>query len=214
MGVSQLNAGVYWRGNLGPLRADAQLDGGFLWAKGRREFLFSDSIGVVHRTAEANWSGYSLSGRVGLRYFGTLGRVFFQPGVHLDYFRLHEGGYTETGGGDAFDLNVGSRTGDVLSLTGDMTAGFEWGAGFRWRPQIEFGYRTVLSGSAGTTDAEAVAGGTPFLLAAESIRSGALIGRVGLRVYNDYLDLLLDGGAEVTDEYTDIDVRLTARTVF
>ncbi len=101
----------------------------------------------------------------------------------------------------------------MLSVTGSVVAGATFGEGFRWRPQVEVGYRTVVTGSAGDTTAT-FEGGSPFSLAAESIRSNALLGRVGLRIYSDYLDLLLDAGAELNKDYTDIDVRLTARTLF
>ncbi len=79
---------------------------------------------------------------------------------------------------------------------------------------MELGYRAVLTGSAGNTSAAFVGGGGGFLLASEPIPKGAAIGRVGLRVYSDYLDLLLDAGGEFANDYTDIDVHLTARTMF
>ncbi len=215
LGVSEINGGVYWRGAVGPLRADAQLGAGFIWANDRREFLFSDSSGVVHRTARANWSGYSLSGRLGLQYTATMGSFFIQPRVHADYFRLHESGYTETGGGNGFDMTVNGRNGDLLSVTGSVMAGMTFGStGFRWRPQVEVGYRSVLSGSAGATTAEFVGGSDPFSLASESLSRGSAIGRLGLRVYSDYVDLLLDAGGEFNSTYTDLDIHLTARTVF
>ena len=212
-GVSELNAGVYWRGAFGGLHADAQLGAGYVWINNRREFLYSDSIGVVHNVARGDWSGYTLSGRVGLHYTAQMGIFYLEPRVHADYFRAHEGGYTETGGGEGYDLTVSPRSGDLLSVTGSLLAGATFGEGFRWRPQIEVGYRSVLSGSAGDTTA-VFEGGSPFTLAAESIRTNAIIGRVGLRVYSDYLDLLLDGGVDYNKDYTDIDVRLTARTLF
>ncbi len=213
LGVSQLNAGVYWRGSYGALMTDLQLGAGYVWTRGRREFLYSDSAGVVHRTALADWNGYTLSARAGAQYDAELGAVFFRPRVHVDYFRLHESGYTETGGGSSFDLAVNGRSGDLLSVTGSVAAGFTFGQGFRWRPQIEGGYRAILAGAAGSTTA-AFAGGTPFTLAAESIRQNAVYGRAGVRVYSDYLDLLLDGGIEHASDYTDIDLQLIARTVF
>ncbi len=78
---------------------------------------------------------------------------------------------------------------------------------------MEAGYRAVLSGSAGTTTAS-LDGGAPFALAADSLRTNAMIGRVGVRIYSDYLDLLLEAGTEYNTDYTDIDVNMTARTVF
>ena len=215
LGVSELNGGVYWRGNFGGLQADAQLGAGFIWANDRREFLYSDSVGVVHATALSNWSGYTLSGRVGLQYTATMGAFFLEPRVHADYFRLHQSGYSEHGGGNGFDMQVDPRTGDLLSVTGSVIAGMTFGnTGFRWRPQIEAGYRSVLSGTAGSTTTQFIGGSDPFTLAAETVRMNSAIGRIGLRFYTDYVDVLLDGGVAKSSDYTDLDVHLTARTVF
>ena len=215
LGVSELNGGVYWRGDFGGLRADAQLGAGFIWANDRREFLYSDSIGVVHATALSNWTGYTLSARAGLAYHATMGAFFLEPKVHADYFRLHQSGYSEHGGGTGFDMQVDPRNGDILSVTGSVIAGMTFGTtGFRWRPQIEGGYRAVLSGTAGSTTTQFIGGSDPFTLLAESVKRNSAIGRVGLRVYSDYVDVLLDGGAALSTDYTDIDIHLTARTVF
>ena len=53
-----------------------------------------------------------------------------------------------------------------------------------------------------------------FALLADTLREGAVVGRFGLRIYANYLDLLLDGGVQYNNDITDIDVHLTARTVF
>ena len=215
LGVSELNGGVYWRGSVGGLRADAQLGAGFIWANDRREFLYSDSVGVVHATAMSNWTGYTLSARAGLAYHAAMGAFFLEPGVHGDYFRLHQSGYSEHGGGTGFNMQVDPRNGDLFSVTGSVIAGMTFGnTGFRWRPQIEAGYRAVISGTAGSTTTQFIGGSDPFTLAAETVKMNSAIGRVGVRVYSDYVDVLLDGGAAFSTDYTDIDIHLTARTVF
>ena len=215
LGVSEINGGIYWRGGVGALKADAQLGAGFIWANDRREFLYQDSIGVVHRTATSEWTGYTLSARAGLQYTATMGNFFFIPRVHADYFRLHQSGYSETGGGTGFDMQVDPRSGDIFTVTGSVIAGMTFGTtGFRWRPQIEAGYRTVLSGTAGSTTTQFIGGTDAFTLAAETVKMNSAIGRAGVRLYSDYLDLLLDAGVAYNKDYTDVDVHLTARTVF
>ncbi len=112
-------------------------------------------------------------------------------------------------------MQVDPRNGDILSVTGSVIAGMTFGStGFRWRPQIEGGYRSVLSGTAGSTTTQFIGGTDPFTLAAETVRTNSAIGRIGLRVYSDYVDVLLDGGIAKATDYTDIDIHLTARTVF
>ena len=86
--------------------------------------------------------------------------------------------------------------------------------GFRWRPQIEAGYRAVVSGSESSTTASFIGTSDPFTLYSEALRESSLIGRVGLHIYANYLDLLLDAGAQYNKDVTDVDVHLTARTVF
>ncbi|MGZ8362530.1 MAG: autotransporter outer membrane beta-barrel domain-containing protein [Caulobacteraceae bacterium] len=214
IGVSQIGAGVYWRGAFGNLHADAQTGAGFVWVRGRREFIASTGAGVVHREAEADWTGYSVYGRAGLAYDWTSGRLAITPAVHLDYFRLFEGGYTETGGGDGFDLVVDSRTSDILTLTPTLTFGYTWGDKVKYRPEIEIGWRQVLAGSAGTTSGHFHNGTTLFDLLGEDINGGAPIVRVGFRVFSGWLDVKIDAGGEFRDEYTDLDLRLTARMIF
>jgi hypothetical protein len=215
LGASEINGGLYWRGGVGGLKADAQLGAGFIWADDRREFLFSDSTGVVHQTARGTWSGYTVSARAGLQYTATMGNFFLEPQAHVDYFRLHQSGYSESGGGTGFDMKVNPRDGDIFTVTGSVIAGMTFGdTGFRWRPQVEVGYRAVLAGNAGSTTTQFIGGTDPFTLASETVKLNSAIGRVGLRLYSDYLDVLLDAGAAYNKDYTDIDVHLTARTVF
>jgi hypothetical protein len=215
VGATQLGAAVYWRAAFGRLRADAQAGAGWIWADTRREFVASVNGQNILRRATADWTGYSLYGRVGLAYEMEVGRLIVLPSTHLDYYRLSEGGYTEEGGGDGFDLDVESRTSDVLSWTSSVIFGYRFGARTIVRPELELGWRQVLSGSGGSTTARFVGGsGAPFTLFGELIEGGAPIARMGVRVSSQYLDLKLDAGGEFRDEYTDVDVRLTVRIVF
>lgn len=215
VGVSQIGFGVYWRSVIGSaLHVDAQAGGGYMWANGRREFIYADTAGVVHRLSEADWSGYSLYGRLGAYYDFTAGRFYARPGLHLDYFRLHEGGYTESGGGSGFDLTVDDRTGDTLSGTASVIFGYTFGDDVKWRPEVEIGYRGVLAGAGGDTTAAFVGGGSPFTLPSELLHGGGPLARFGIHAYGKFVDLKLDAGGEFRDGYTDLDLRLMVRIVF
>jgi hypothetical protein len=215
VGVSQIGLGVYWRGVIAQnLHVDAQAGGGYMWASGRREFIYADTAGVVHRLSQSDWNGYSLYGRVGAYYDLTSGRFYLRPQVHLDYFRLHEGGYTESGGGTGFDLNVEDRTGDTLSGTASFVIGYTFGEEVKWRPEIELGYRGVLAGTGGDTTASFVGGGSRFTMPAELLHGGGPIARFGIHAYGRFVDLKLDAGGEFRDGYTDLDLRLMVRIVF
>ena len=73
---------------------------------------------------------------------------YFRPQVHGDYFYLNQGAYTEHGGGtaagDGFDLAVAQRNGNEASGTASLVTGITFGQGFRWRPELELGYRDVV----------------------------------------------------------------------
>jgi autotransporter-like protein len=214
VGLSQLSLGAYWRGVFGRFHADAQVGAGYVWANQRRELIYADTTQIVHRVATSSWSGYSLYSRAGLQYDYVANRLSITPGVHLDYFRLFQGGYTEKGGGAGFDLDIDSKTSDVLSGTASVVVGYSFGGRTKIRPEIEVGYRQVITGSAGATEGEFVSGGIPFTLFGEPIEGGGPIARIGLRAFNEFLDLRLDAGGEFRDDYTDLDIRLTARVVF
>ncbi|HEX8232535.1 MAG TPA: autotransporter domain-containing protein [Caulobacteraceae bacterium] len=214
VGASQLGIGAYWRGNYGGFRPDAQVGAGYVWVRSRREFIATVDDVPVLRRAEADWSGYSLSGRLGLAYEAVLGDFVLVPMTHLDYYRLSENGFEESGGGDGFDLIVESRTSDVLSWTSSVLFGYRFGSRTVVRPEIELGWRQVLSGSGGRTRGRFSGGTIPFELFGENIEGGAPVARIGVRVSNSYLDLKLDAGGEFRDEYTDLDLRLTVRIVF
>jgi hypothetical protein len=215
--ISQVGLGVYWREVIGAnLHLDAQAGAGYMWANGRREFIYADGAGVVHKLTNSDWNGYSLYGRLGAYYDLTSGRFYLRPQAHLDYFRLHEAGYTETGGGAGFDLDVDGRTSDVLSGTASFIVGYNFGEGgdVRWRPEVELGWRQVLAGSGGATRAAFVGGGSPFTLPAEELTGGGPLARLGIHVYGRFVDLKLDAGGQFRDGYTDLDLRLMVRIVF
>lgn len=214
VGVQQVGMGVYWRGTFGALHVDAQAGGGYMWADGRREFIYSDTAGVVHKLNSSSWNGYSVYGRMGAYYDLNMGPIYIRPQVHVDYFRLHESGYTETGGGPGFDLTVDGRTGDALSGTASVIFGYTFGDEVKWRPEFELGYRGILAGSGGETTAAFVGGGSPFSLMGESLRGGGPIGRFGIHAYGQFVDLKVDAGGELRDGYTDLDLRLMVRIVF
>jgi hypothetical protein len=214
VGVQQIGLGVYWRGTYGGLHVDAQAGGGYMWANGRREFIYADTAGVVHKLSESDWNGYSVYGRVGAYYDINAGRLYFRPNVHLDYFRLHEGGYTETGGGDGFDLTVDGRDGDQIAGTASFIIGYTFGDEVKWRPEVEIGYRGIISGSGGDTTAAFTGGGTPFTLMAEDLRGGGPIGRIGIHAFGQFVDLKIDAGAQLRDNVTDVDLRMMVRIVF
>jgi len=187
---NQYEGGVYWRADFGHLHAFARGTAAHISFKGNRTFTGTADGARVTRNAEGKWNGRLVSATGGLSYEVRSGRFTARPNASVEYYRLKEKGYTETGGGAAFDLIVDGRTSDETAASGGVALGYDllsldpeedW-----MRVEIEGGRRQILSGSLGQTTAH-FAGGQPFTLTPEDRTSGW---RGGVRVAG--------GGAGIT----------------
>jgi uncharacterized protein with beta-barrel porin domain len=145
----------------------------------------------VTRSADGKWKGQLYSGSAGVSYEAHAGRLSFRPNASIEYYKLHEKGYTESGGGDAYDLTVRARNSNEAAANAMLALGYDFmrsdDQDSGWlRLELEGGRRQILSGSVGDTVAS-FGSGTPFTLTAEDRTSGW---RGGLR--------LLGGGSSVT----------------
>jgi hypothetical protein len=116
------------------------------------------------------------SGAAGVSYDAQFGRLSVRPTAAIEYYSLKEKGYTETGGGDAFDLTVDSRKSTETSASGTVALGYEIiqgrGPDEGWfRVELEGGRREILSGKLGATTAR-FGDGDPFTLTPEKRTSG------------------------------------------
>jgi outer membrane autotransporter protein len=184
-------AGVYWRAGVGPFHAWARGTAATISFNSTRSFSGLSGSETVTRSADAKWNGRLYSASAGLSYEAHLGDFSLRPNASVEYYNLHEKGYTESGGGDAYDLTVRSRDSNESAANALMTIGYGFIGGddadSSWaRIELEGGRREILSGSVGDTVASFGAG-TPFTLTAEERKSGW---RGGLR--------LLGGGAAMT----------------
>ena len=178
--------GVYLLGGSGPLRAWGRATIGTINFDSKRNFgAAATSNGqTVTRTADGSWKGTLYSGTAGLSYEARMGRFSIRPNATIEYYKLKEDGYSETGGGDAIDLTVQSRDSKESAANALLTLGYDLmrvdpeGDGGWARFELEGGRRELLSSSLGNTVA-AFKNGTPFTLAAEERTSGW---RGGLRV--------------------------------
>jgi hypothetical protein len=143
--------------------------------KGER--TFSGAIGqeAVTRETHGKWDGKLYSAAGGASYEFYTGNLTLRPIVAVDYYRLKEDGYSESGGGKAFDLIVGSRISDELAVSGTVAAGLDFGgdnidAGW-FRIEVEGGRRQLVGGSLGATTAR-FDSGQSFTLTPEDRTSG------------------------------------------
>lgn len=173
--ANQFEAALYWRGNWGGLSAWTRGSIGHVDFTGKRRFVGTVGTEDVERRARGSWNGRLVSAAGGIAYEMVWGSFSLRPIAAVDYYRLREKGYTETGGGDAFNLIVARRTSDELALTGSVAAGFDFGgydADSGWlRVEAEAGRRQLIGGSLGSTTAR-FAGGESFTLVPEDRTSG------------------------------------------
>ena len=191
--------GLYWRDSIGPFHAWARGTFGTINFDSKRNFSGSSQAGTVTRQSEGQWNGRVYSGSGGLSYEAHAGRLSIRPNASIEYYKLNEDGYTESGGGDGFDLTVGSRKSDEAAANAMLALGYDidradadsegW-----FRVELEGGRRQILSGSIGDTVAS-FGTGTAFTLSADQRESGW---RGGLRVLGG--GSMLNFGAELNAE--------------
>ncbi|RHW18127.1 autotransporter domain-containing protein [Sphingomonas gilva] len=211
--TGQYEGAVHWRGSFGGANA---------WVRGsyaridfdeQRNFVASLGGDAVTRQANGAWNGTLMSAGGGLSYELRAGkRLSLRPAVAFDYYRLKEDGYTETGGGDAFNLTVDERTSDEAAVSAALTVGYDFGGtepgGGFFRLEAEGGRREIVGGELGATTAR-FADGDPFILVPEERTSG-FTGR--LRLLGGDSTYIL--GGEVSAEEQQDHVALAARVSF
>jgi len=136
--VVTIQGGVYGGWASGKLGVEAYAGGGFNDFEQNRQV----SINSFQGSSQADWSGTHINGSIRAGYDIELNDKFwFRPTVSVDYLRLSERAFTETG--DAgIAISVDGRT----SESGSATALFNFGAKFQgkrtWiRPSLRVGYR-------------------------------------------------------------------------
>lgn len=207
--ASNYELGAFWRTGNGPFYAYAKASVGRVSLASSRTFTGEvDDADLVY-SATGSWKGWTVGAQGGASYKVGIGGGFsVKPMAKFDYYRLHESGYTEDGDDEIY-LTVASRTSNLLSGTGSMTA--SWSAGEQTRDnrpftvEVEGGYRARMAGSLGTTLAS-FEDGTQFRLTPDAMKSGWTS---ELRVLAGGLDYTwqLAGGAEQVQGSVDYSVR-------
>ncbi|PNU04422.1 autotransporter outer membrane beta-barrel domain-containing protein [Novosphingobium guangzhouense] len=166
---------AHWRGKFGPVSAFARGSAGTANFDGERNFYGTVGSENVRRTMDAKWDGKFVTFAGGAAIEGGSQFFFFRPGVTVDYVRLKEDGYSETGG-EGLDLTVASRTSDELAVNPSMTVGIDFlGMKARdenwFRMETEGGWREIVSGGIGSTTAH-FTDGDNFTLEGDGATSG------------------------------------------
>lgn len=168
-------AGAHWRGKFGPVIAFARAGAGKADFSGTRLFQGAGTD-AANYTIAREWKGDFISAAGGASIEGGGQFFFFRPSVVVDYLRLKEDGYTETGGGNALNLTVDARSSKQVGINGALAVGADLFGMQRndrgWlRIEAEGGWRELLTDDLGDTRARYNTG-TPFTLASEGGGSG------------------------------------------
>ena len=207
-----LDAGLYWRLEQGPFTASVRTAFDYLNATDRRAVeLDSGNETIFSGQASGHWSGWGVTSRARVSYEQKWRSMYFKPQLGIDYLQLHEDGYQEGGGGD-LDLTVDARK--TTELTG--YAGIAIGAVFGdvktayWSPELQLGYRDVLSSSGGSTTAAFTSGGEVFTVGPLETGDSGAVARLAIRTGSAATTFSFEGGAETRDRLTVYDAKLAA----
>ena len=190
--------GIYLRGGTGPLRLWGRATLGRVEFDSTRNFAATVGGATIDRSAKGKWNGTIYSGTAGIAYDVRMGRLSLRPNATIEYYKLNEKGYTETGGGGAYDLTVRKRTSNETAANAMLALGYNFGGtepdSDMFRVELEGGRREILSGRLGSTTASFGAG-DPFTLDPEQRSSGW---RGGLRMLagGEPLAVAVEGTAE------------------
>ena len=208
--------GVYWRAGAGPLRAWARATAGKIKFDSTRNFTGTANGVTVTRSADGKWNGTIYSATAGLSYEARMGRLSLRPNALIEYYKLTEKGYTETGGGEAMDLTVRKRSSNETAANAMLTVGYDLmglDPESTWlRVEVEGGRREILSGKLGKTVAS-FGDGDPFTLTPEDRTSGW---RGGLRVLagGSAMSIVAEANAEELQDKVSLGGRLGVSFVF
>ncbi len=173
--TSQFEGALHWRLRSDGFLANARISGAPISLKGTRIFRAEAGAEDIEKTMKGKWDGTLWSASGSVAYDTRVGGLSFRPMVAVDYFKLKEDGYQETGGGDALDLTVLSRDSDELAVSGTVAIGLDFGGADEYdgwtRFELEGGRRQIVSGTLGATTAS-FKDGTPFTLTPDDRTSG------------------------------------------
>ena len=210
-----VDAGLYWRTTRGGFSANARVGVDYARISSDRviEVLGGDGLAVT-RSANGSWSAIGFNARGTVSYEARFANYYFRPLATLDYMRLTEGSYTESGGGDVLDLAVGSRTSSRLSTFAGVAVGALYGPDRSWGPEALIGYKGVANEVLGVTTARFTGGGNPFQLTSDQISGSGAAVHLSVRGENGSGGFAVETGAEARDGLNIYDLRLTGHVQF
>jgi len=136
--VVTIQGGAYAGIEFGKLSVSAYGGGGYSDFEQDRQVQFGEFFGA----AQGDWSGTHINGSLRAGYDIELSEKFWiRPAASLDYLRLTENGFTETGT-FGVALDVDERTTDTGSASATINLGARFEGRRTWiRPSLRVGYK-------------------------------------------------------------------------
>ncbi|VWX59247.1 autotransporter outer membrane beta-barrel domain-containing protein [Sphingorhabdus sp. 109] len=203
----------YWRLAADNWLAHARISGAKINFDGNRYFVGELDGEDITKTMTSDWGGtlWSASGAVARDM--RSGNFSIRPTVAVEYFKLSEDGYAESGGGEALDLTVADRESDELAVSGTISMGLDLGGVDQYdgwyRFELEAGRREIVGGSLGVTVAQ-FENGSPFTLVPEQRKSG-WIGRLRAVAGNSAFQIGGEVSVEEQQSHAAVAVRASLR---
>lgn len=185
--VSDIEVAGFWRLASGPFYAYARAGYGRPTFNSTRTFTGTVDSQSFSYGAAGRWKGTLISAAGGISYAIPFGDHFkLKPRATVEYFRLKENGYTETGN-TPMVLTLAGRTSQIANANTTLVASWSSAPGdYENRPftiEVEGGRRSRISGEVGDTVATfnrgATSGGDTFTLTGQQMPS-AWTGEVSL----------------------------------
>lgn len=173
-------------------------------------------IGAFDASPTADWTGWhtSASARIA-RDLAVGDRWFVRPAFSVDYLRLSETGYTETGGGVGVDLTVGDRESTSFSGTGLLTLGARFeNTDSWWSPSVRVGFRNEFGDGEAETSVSFADFDDTFTLRSQSMPGTGGIFGFGIAAGSGYSTFSFDYDADVREDFIRHTARLVMRVVF
>jgi uncharacterized protein with beta-barrel porin domain len=192
-------ANAYLGTAMGPIDIDLVAGGGV----GRMSSLRGIEIGAFRAASEADWWAYEGHGAVRASLPLRLSDNFLiTPHAALTYMALNETGYTEEGGGAAFDYDVESAFSQRLwaDVGVELSARWRMGGEGMFAPRIMLGYRANVLDDEREREFQFASGGTPFTLTDEGTGSGAPLIGIGVDATNGFSTFSLSYEGEFGDQ--------------
>jgi uncharacterized protein with beta-barrel porin domain len=173
------------------------------------------TLGSVVRSSVADWRAYHIASTTRLSRDFQVGKWLFSPSIAMDYLRLTEEGYKETGGGIGVDLALDSRVSESMSGTAALTMGRRFGNDRSWwAPRLRVGVRNDFRGDASVTTARFNGFNTRFSLTPETLPDTAVLFGFSLTAGSRYTSFGFDYDADIREGFTRHTGKIVIRFIF